>query len=239
MLFSTSGCSSMLGTSRSSVAGIDFLHEPQLVAEAHHLDGQVIVDEGKFLAERRQILLLAQQAAQDLRKLVDHLARLLGIWRISEATEFSVLNRKCGLIWRLSAARRASFRRNCCCSSFFSLRVAVPDLDRQHGAKQGGRIDRHGPASRLGSAQVFCSAKTPFGERCAPAFRAAIPRAGSISTQTRLKAGRRRSRARSRRHTARSGNGENLQMASLSGAMSRSKPPSTPTAANSEHGISS
>ena len=43
--------------------------------------------------------------------------------RISDATEFSVLNRKCGLIWRLSAARRASFKRICCCSSFFSLRL--------------------------------------------------------------------------------------------------------------------
>ena len=37
----------------------------------------------------------------------------------------------------------------------------------------------------------------------------------------------------------RSGNGENLQMASLSGATSRSSPPSTPTAANSGIDISS
>ena len=48
----------------------------------------------------------------------------------------------------------------------------------------------------------------------------------------RLNAGSRRSRRRSRRHRLRSGNGENFQIASLSGATSRSRPPITPTAAN-------
>jgi len=47
----------------------------------------------------------------------------LGLVRISEETEFSVLNRKWGLIWLVSAARRASTSSRSCSSSFFSLRV--------------------------------------------------------------------------------------------------------------------
>ena len=46
-----------------------------------------------------------------------------GSVRISDETELSVLNRKCGLIWLVSAARRASTSRRSCSSSFFSLRV--------------------------------------------------------------------------------------------------------------------
>ena len=46
-----------------------------------------------------------------------------GSVRISDETEFRVLKRKCGLIWLVSAARRASASRRSCSSSFFSLRV--------------------------------------------------------------------------------------------------------------------
>src|SRR5271170_514020 len=46
-----------------------------------------------------------------------------GLVRMSDDTELSVLNKKCGLIWLVRAARRASFKRNCWASSFFSLRV--------------------------------------------------------------------------------------------------------------------
>jgi len=43
-----SGWSSMLGTSKSSVAGSMSFHESQFVAEANHLDGEIILDEGKL-----------------------------------------------------------------------------------------------------------------------------------------------------------------------------------------------
>ena len=46
-----------------------------------------------------------------------------GSVRISEETEFSVLNRKCGLIWLVRAASRASTRSRSFSSSFLSLRV--------------------------------------------------------------------------------------------------------------------
>ena len=46
-----------------------------------------------------------------------------GLVRISEETEFSVLNRKCGLIWLVSASRRACISSRCCSSSLVSLRV--------------------------------------------------------------------------------------------------------------------
>src|SRR6185437_5052909 len=47
-----------------------------------------------------------------------------GLTRTSEAMELRVLKRKCGLIWRWRASRRASRRRCFCSSSFISMRRA-------------------------------------------------------------------------------------------------------------------
>ena len=46
-----------------------------------------------------------------------------GLVRINEETEFNVLNRKCGLIWLVSASRRACIRSRCCSASLLSLRT--------------------------------------------------------------------------------------------------------------------
>ena len=43
----------MLGTRRSSVAGIDLLHDAQLVgAEAHDFDAEVVVGEAQLVAQQ-------------------------------------------------------------------------------------------------------------------------------------------------------------------------------------------
>ena len=78
--FSTSGCSSMLGTMMSSDAGLEFLHHPQLVAaEAHDFDVQIVVDEFHFLAQRHEGIAAVEQAAQDVGQLDDQFARRIGI----------------------------------------------------------------------------------------------------------------------------------------------------------------
>ena len=46
-----------------------------------------------------------------------------GSRRTSEEIEFSVLNRKCGLIWLCSASMRACSSSRSCCSSFISMRT--------------------------------------------------------------------------------------------------------------------
>ena len=51
-----------------------------------------------------------------------------GLMRIRVETEFSVLKRKCGLIWLASASRRAWIRRRFCSSSLTSLRVLFQTL---------------------------------------------------------------------------------------------------------------
>ncbi len=45
-----------------------------------------------------------------------------GSKRTSDDTVFSVLNRKCGLIWLCSASIRACISMRCCSSSFISIR---------------------------------------------------------------------------------------------------------------------
>ena len=47
-----------------------------------------------------------------------------GLERTSEAMELRVLKRKCGLIWRCRASRRASRRRRDCSSNLRSMRTA-------------------------------------------------------------------------------------------------------------------
>ena len=46
-----------------------------------------------------------------------------GLPRTSDEMEFSVLNRKCGLIWLCSASMRACSNRRSCCSNFISMRT--------------------------------------------------------------------------------------------------------------------
>src|ERR1051326_826694 len=58
-----------------------------------------------------------------------------GFVRINDDTEFSVLNRKWGLIWLVSAASLASFSLDCCASSFFSLRELFQILSGSVTAK--------------------------------------------------------------------------------------------------------
>ena len=77
--FSTSGCSSMLGTMTSSVSGLICLHDAQLRAEAHDLDVEILVDRLELLAQRHEVIGAAHQAAQQARELGDQHARRLGL----------------------------------------------------------------------------------------------------------------------------------------------------------------
>ncbi len=51
-----------------------------------------------------------------------------GFRRTRDAIELSVLNRKCGLIWRCRASRRASSSKRFCSSNFISMRSASHTL---------------------------------------------------------------------------------------------------------------
>ena len=44
---------------------VDFFDEPQFLAEAHHLDAHVVVDERQLFPQRREVVGLAQQPPQD------------------------------------------------------------------------------------------------------------------------------------------------------------------------------
>ena len=101
----------------------DLLFEAQLVPEAHHLDGQIIVDEAHLVAQRVKLSCLRSSRRRILESFSTMTRAWLGSVRINEETEFSVLKRKCGLIWLVRASRRASIRCRCCSSSFSSLRV--------------------------------------------------------------------------------------------------------------------
>ena len=80
MLFSMSGCSRMLGTSTSSVRGIDLFFDAQLVgAEAHHFDVEIIVGEFELFAQGNVGVVVLEQGAEDVGELDDHLARQLGL----------------------------------------------------------------------------------------------------------------------------------------------------------------
>ena len=59
--------------------GVDFLDEAQLLAEPYHLDCHVIVNKCQLLAQRREIVGLAQQPAENAGQAVNHAAGLLGI----------------------------------------------------------------------------------------------------------------------------------------------------------------
>src|SRR5208283_2352229 len=55
--------------------GADLLHDIEVVAaKARHFDVQIIVNEGKFLAERHKGFVLAQQTPQNVAQLQDHAA---------------------------------------------------------------------------------------------------------------------------------------------------------------------
>ena len=61
---------------------LQFLYHFQLVtAEARDLDVEIIVEEFELLAQRHERISLAQQAAQNVAQLHDHLARRIGIAR--------------------------------------------------------------------------------------------------------------------------------------------------------------
>ena len=100
--------------------------------------------------------MLAQQPAQHACESFTTITRAwLRSVRISDETEFSVLNRKCGLIWLVSAARRASTSSRCCSSSFFSLRVLFQIFSGMRHGEQRGRVEGHdGQGMRVLSARV-------------------------------------------------------------------------------------
>ena len=69
-----------LGTATSRRLAFNFLHDPQFVmSEADDLDIQVIVNKIELVFELNEGIALPQQSPQNVRKLDDHLARLVRI----------------------------------------------------------------------------------------------------------------------------------------------------------------
>ena len=65
--FSTSGCRIMLGTIDVEARLVDLLLDDQARAEADALDVEILVDGGQFLAQRHEVLLAAEQPAEQRR----------------------------------------------------------------------------------------------------------------------------------------------------------------------------
>src|SRR6202158_4577048 len=147
-----------------------------------------------------------------------------GSKRISDDTVFSVLNKKCGLIWLESASMRA-FSSNCWCRSrFISIRVLFQIFS-------GAATDISVARTQSASHQSHCGsiANSHFGlvataSATRPSSRPTHASSGSNSHDT--------LRSRTKRTTSRgifkNVNGPKFQRSSLLGIAWRIKPPSNP-----------
>ena len=133
--------------------GVDRFLDLQLGAEAHRLDVQVLVDRLELLPQRHEVLLAAQQAAEQPRELHDQHPRRLRLrpdqrrdrgQRVEEEVRVDLAGE------RLDARRHQEF--------FLLLQPvldprAVPDLDRNRDAQHRREDDQAVAATSFGGAR--------------------------------------------------------------------------------------
>ena len=147
--FSTSGWSSMLGSTTSSVAGsiafsIDSFGPNRTASMSRYSS---IASSSSRSVTKCSWLRSRRRSSPD--SFTISMRAVSGCDRISDEIEVSVLNRKCGLIWLSSASTRAVMSSFSCSCSRCSMRAAVPDLDRDRDAQTPWRTRRaRGATSR-------------------------------------------------------------------------------------------
>ena len=119
----------------------------------------------ELFAQRDEVVLLAQQAAENLRELVDHLARLVGIQADQRGHRVQRVEQKMRI--DLAAERRQTGFVEAKLLLFQSLlvEVAVPDLDRQRHREQSGGVDGH-QHPRAGVGPGLLQREDPMVRKC-------------------------------------------------------------------------
>ncbi len=163
--FSTSGCSSMLGTTTSRLPGSMSFSIAQLRAEADALDVEVLVDRLELLAQRDEVLLAALQPPQQPRELHDEHPRGLGLRPDERRDRRQRVEQEVRVDL---AGERFDARRHQQLFLFLQPVLdarAVPDLDRD-GHAEHRREDRRAPTSHaVGGAQVEDALRRRSGGR--------------------------------------------------------------------------
>ena len=150
-------------------------------SESRDLDVEIIVDKTEFFLQRHESLMLAQQPPQNIAQLKHDSPRQIGIEANQRRNVFSVLNRKCGLIWLGNASMRA-LSSNCWWRSrFISMRVLFQIFRGTATAITVARRRKHEPPIpfRIDLEQPFRIRRMP--QRDAREFETNTSRSGSNS----------------------------------------------------------
>ena len=86
----------------------------------------------KLLAQRRQVFLLAQQSAEDLRKFVDHLAGFFGILANQGGHGVQRIEQKVRIDLAAERGQAGFVEAQLLQFQFALVALAVPDFDGQH-----------------------------------------------------------------------------------------------------------
>src|SRR6266852_2239044 len=122
---------------------VHLFFKTQLLAKPRDFDRQVILDKVQLIAQRTQILVLAQQAPQDARKLQHHETRLMRIGPNQRGYRIQGIEQEVGIDLAGERLQPRLHEQPLLFLQLVLIARVVQDLERQHDGEKCRSVQRH------------------------------------------------------------------------------------------------